>query len=301
MDPAASNDPRTHRHERDALDLAVERGLVHLQAHQADTGAWAGDYGGPLFLLPLYVATYYGIGERIPAATVAEMVRYMRNTQRPDGGWGLHVEGHSYLFTTTTVYVALRLCGIPADDAALQRARAFILAAGGPLAAASWGKHLLTLLNLYDYRGLIPVPPEMWLLPKAAPIHPSRFWCQTRMTSLPITYLYAKRVQMPADARIREIRAELYPDGYEHVAWERARERVAETDAYSPLSDLAKGLARAFSWYEAMPVKPLRRRALEVVLEQIRAEDRNSQYVCLNPIVKLYHLWVWHHVEPNGS
>jgi squalene/oxidosqualene cyclase-like protein len=284
----------------EALDRAIERALGELQTHQAETGAWLGDYSGPLFLLPMYIATCYGIGEQIPADVAAEMVRYMRNTQNADGGWGLHVESHSYLFTTTTVYVALRLCGVSSDDPALIMARAFIHRNGSPLASASWGKYLLSLLNLYDYRGLIPVPPEMWLLPERLPLHPSHTWCQTRMTSLPMAYLYGKRICVPENELIRELRAELYPTPYAQIAWEGARERVAKSDDYRPLDSLAKGVARLLGLYEALPFKPLRRPALEVVLDHIRAEDRNSQYVCLNPLVKLYHLWVWHHVDAGG-
>ena len=37
--------------------------------------------------------------------------------------------------------------------------------------ADSWGKFFLALLGLYDYRGLNPVPPELWLLPDAPIAH----------------------------------------------------------------------------------------------------------------------------------
>jgi len=36
------------------------------------------------------------------------------------------------------------------------------------------------------------------------------------------------------------------------------------------------------------------------VLDQVEAEDRNTDYVCLGPVNKLYHLWVWHHARPGG-
>src|SRR5687767_12532285 len=104
-------------------DLAIDRALAHLAATQAETGAWLGDYGGPLFMLPMYIGTCYGTGVRIPDDVHADMLRYLRGTQNADGGFGLHVESHSYLFTSTIIYAALRLSDVPADDPMLVRAR----------------------------------------------------------------------------------------------------------------------------------------------------------------------------------
>jgi squalene/oxidosqualene cyclase-like protein len=305
MDAVALNDVRR---EPDApglhdgvLDGAIDMALSHLRGMQAETGAWLGDYGGPLFMLPMYIGTCDAIGAEIPSEVRADMVRYLRNTQNEDGGWGLHVESHSYLFTSCTIYAALRLCDVPADDPAIVRARAFIRASGGPLAAAAWGKFFLTLLNLYDYRGLNPVPPELWIVPEELPFHPSRMWCHARMVYLPMSYLYGERVQRPADARILALRDELYDQPYDDIDWESARNRVAPSDDYTPLSDVMKLANRALAAHEALPYKPLRKRALAFVLEQIEYEDINTNYVCLGPVNKLYHLWVWHHVRPLGG
>jgi len=80
-----------------------------------DDGHWAGDYGGPLFLMPGLVITAYmtgvDLGERASA-----MLTYLRNQQQTDGGWGLHIEGPSTLFGTTMNYVATRLLGVPPED-----------------------------------------------------------------------------------------------------------------------------------------------------------------------------------------
>lgn len=283
-----------------ALDLSIERALSYLASQQHADGSWHGDYGGPMFLLPMYLGTCYATGTPIPEDVRADMVRYLRNTQNQDGGWGLHVESHSYLFTTTIIYAALRLCDVPADDPAIVRAREFIAANGGPLASALWGKFFLCLLNLYDYRGMNPTPPELWILPEQLPVHPSRMWCHSRMVSLPMSYLYGKRVQMPVDDRVRAIRSELYAEPYRSIQWESSRDRVAKSDDYVPVHPLMQAANRALLAYEALPLKPLRSRALSVTLEQIDQEDKNTQYVCLGPVNKLYHLWVWHDVRPEG-
>jgi squalene/oxidosqualene cyclase-like protein len=282
------------------LDSAIERALSQLASHQLDSGAFAGDYGGPMFLLPMYMGTCYGTGVVIPDDVAKDMVRYLRNVQNADGGFGLHVESHSYLFTSTIIYAALRLHGVLPDDAMLVRLRAFIHAGGGPLCAAAWGKFFLTLLNLYDYRGLNPVAPELWILPETLPIHPSRLWCHTRMVYLPMSYLYGRRVQRPVDALILKIRAELYDQPYDRVDWETGRGRVADSDAYAPVSGVMRAANRVLLRYEQRPLSWLRERALDRVLDLIEAEDRNTRYIDLGPVSKLYHMWVWHFVRSDG-
>jgi squalene/oxidosqualene cyclase-like protein len=253
-----------------------------------------------MFLVPLYLATCYGTGAPLADVDRDEMLRYLRNTQNEDGGWGLHIESHSYQFTSVIIYAAMRLYDVSPDDPALVRARRFIRDNGGPLAAASWGKFCLALLNLYDYRGMNPVPPELWILPKQLPFHPSHMWCHSRMVYLPMSYLYGVRMRIPVDSRVRAIRAELYDVPYEQVDWERGRDLVAQSDDYTPLSELAKAANRALRAYEALPFKPLRKRALAEVLEQVDHEDRNTHYVCLGPVNKPYNMWVWHHARRGG-
>ena len=91
----------------------VQRGLTVLEATQDPDGSWKGDYGGPLFLVPVYVAGLQVL-EREPEPAVREgFITYLRNHQNADGGWGLDVESHSHVFTTVLNYVALRLLGLP--------------------------------------------------------------------------------------------------------------------------------------------------------------------------------------------
>ena len=63
-----------------------------------------------MFLLPGLVITCYTCGvmdEVLSPAHVDEMVRYLLNHQNADGGYGLHIEGHSTMFGTALNYVRL--------------------------------------------------------------------------------------------------------------------------------------------------------------------------------------------------
>jgi squalene/oxidosqualene cyclase-like protein len=279
---------------------ALEKGLQHLGATQQPDGAWHGDYGGPLFLLPLYATTCHIARVELGAQQRSEMLRYLRTHQNQDGGFGLHVEAPSSVFPTALNYAAARLLGEAPEADWLVRAREWLRAHGGPQRSAAWGKYFLALLNLYDYRGLAPVLPELWLLPTRVPFHPSRLWCHCRMVYLPLSYLYGRRAAAPLDPLLRELRAELYPEGYEQVDWDRARASVAPSDAQSPRSAL---LELASDWmlrFEARCPRLLRLRAQRYVLEQIRREDANTDYICIGPISKLLHTLVWHFERPRG-
>jgi squalene/oxidosqualene cyclase-like protein len=275
--------------------------LAHLVSKQDASGSWKGDYGGPLFLLPILVATARTVGFSFDPATRAGMESYLRVHQNGDGGWGLHVEGASHVFTTVLSYVALRFLDVASDDPGLDRARAFLAEHGGPVASASWGKFVLAVLGLYDWKGLHPVPPELWLLPESLPIHPRRLWCHSRMVYLPMAYLYGRRSTVPLDATLAALRAELYAGTpWGDVDWRSARDTVSPTDRHVPRSRLAQRAFRALDAVERVVPARVRRRALGRVLDVIRAEDAATDYICLGPVNKLFNTLVWHFENPGG-
>lgn len=71
---------------------------------QQDDGHFPGDYGGPMFLFPGMLITLYTIGHLdtvLSPEHKQEAIRYLRNHQNEDGGFGLHIEGGSTMFGTT--------------------------------------------------------------------------------------------------------------------------------------------------------------------------------------------------------
>jgi squalene/oxidosqualene cyclase-like protein len=283
------------------IDRTIDAALDVLASQQAPSGAWQGDYGGPLFLLPMFVGVSRATGIAVDDDLHGGMTRYLLGAQNADGGWGLHVEADSCVFTTSLCYVALRQLGEPADATWAARARGWLSAHGGPRASAPWGKFFLAVMNLYDYAGLDPMPPELWLLPRWAPMHPGRMWCHCRMVYLPMSYLYAQRARVPADALVHALRAELYDEPFAQIDWAASRGRVGPTDTYLAVSPVMRAIHIALGHYERRTSAALRRRALAFVLDQIRQEDENTGHVCIGPISKLLHTLIWHRVDPQGS
>jgi len=282
-------------------DPVIQRGLEVIAEEQSAAGAWKGDYGGPLFLVPIYVAGLHALGEAPDSATRDGFVAFIRGHQNEDGGWGLDVESRSHVFTSVLNYVTLRLLGIPAEDPSLARARAWFLPLGGALASGSWGKFILSLLRLYEYEGLQPVPPELWLLPAALPIHPSKLWCHCRMVYLPMSYLYGRRARVTDSPLLASLREEIYPQPYADVDWNAARNRVAATDSYTPRTTLFRWVHRLLALYERRHLRSLRQRALRKILDHVRAEDESTNYICIGPISKVLNMLVWHFEHPGGA
>ena len=73
-----------------------------------------------------------------------------------------HTEGHSTVFGTALNYCVMRILGVGADHPALVKARACLHKLGGATGIPSWGKFWLSILNVYDWDGNYPIPPELW-------------------------------------------------------------------------------------------------------------------------------------------
>uniref|UniRef100_A0A671UA29 Terpene cyclase/mutase family member n=1 Tax=Sparus aurata TaxID=8175 RepID=A0A671UA29_SPAAU len=228
-----SGSPAAHT----AVDAALKG--MHFYSHlQAEDGHWAGDYGGPLFLLPGLLITCHVAKIPLAEAWKKEMVRYLRSVQLPDGGWGLHVEDKSTVFGTALSYTSLRILGVEPDDPDMVRARNNLHSKGGAVGIPSWGKFWLAILNVYSWEGMNTLLPEMWLFPTWMPAHPSTLWCHCRQVYLPMSYCYAVRLAADEDPLILSLREELYVQDYSTINWPAQRNNVAACDMYTPHSTL---------------------------------------------------------------
>jgi len=76
---------------KDAFE-AAKNGYTFYKNLQSHDGHWAGEFGGPLFLLPGLVIGSYISGMCFKYAERLEMIRYIMNrAHAEDGGWGMCV------------------------------------------------------------------------------------------------------------------------------------------------------------------------------------------------------------------
>ncbi|GAA5933642.1 lanosterol synthase ERG7 [Sporobolomyces koalae] len=274
---------------------SAKNGFEFYKRLQSPDGHWAGEYGGPMFVMPGIVIAMYITKVPIPQEWRVEMTRYLANMQRSgpderDQGWGIHFEAQSSVFGTGLNYVVLRLLGVGPDEPMMIRARNTLHALGGCAGIPSWGKFWLALLNVHSWRGLNPTPAELWLLPEALPIHPWRWWIHTRNVYIPMGYLSGKGWQADVDDTILSLREELYTQPYASIDWPSLRNNVASSDIYSPHSRTANLLFKILHVYDAWAPSWIRKKALEKAYDLVKMEDDNTSYQTIGPVSKAMNL-----------
>ncbi|KAL5769101.1 hypothetical protein ACOSQ2_015884 [Xanthoceras sorbifolium] len=297
----------------EGVTSTLKRAITFFSSIQASDGHWPAESAGPLFFLqPLVMALYVtgGLNTVLSPQHQKEIKRYLYNHQNEDGGWGLHIEGHSTMFGTALSYIALRLLGEdPQDDGQdmpMATARKWILHHGGLLGIPSWGKFWAAVVGVYEWSGCNPLPPEFWLLPKIFPMHPGKMLCYCRLVYMPMSYLYGKRFVGPVTPLIRSIRQELYNEPYHLINWTNYRNTVAREDLYFP-HPLVQDLTWGFLNHVVEPILSrwpftlMREKALEVAIQHVHYEDENSRYLdigCVEKVLCLIACWV---EDPNSE
>jgi squalene/oxidosqualene cyclase-like protein len=277
---------------------AYARAVTYLGTRQHADGRVAGEVVWNPMLPCQYVMLCHVLGRPIEPGRARRIYRALQVQRNADGGWGMHPHSPSYLFHTVLAYVALRLCGHAPSDPLVAGAMAVIRKHGGVYEVPTWGRAWLAMLGLHPWDGMQPLLPELWLLPDAAPLHPSRLYCHMRLIYLGLSFLYGKRFSCPTDPTLDAIRRELYPEGQDPARFARYRDRIAKSDLYEPLSG---GLRAAFGLMRAaerlVPAR-LREHALHTALDHILYEFRSTDYVCLSPVNGMLFCLALHAVDP---
>ncbi|XP_062155605.1 beta-amyrin synthase-like isoform X2 [Alnus glutinosa] len=257
--------------------IAMRRAVNIFTALQASDGHWPAENTCGIYSLPCMIMGLYLTGHLDTVFTAEhrkEILRYIYNQQHEDGGWGLHLEGESSMFSTILCYVAMRILGEGADggqDNACARSRNWILHHGGATHILSWGKIWLSLLGVYEWSGCKPMPPEFWLFP---PINP-------------------------------ELREELYVEPYHTINWRRARHLCAKEDLYCRhhwIQDLVWDGVYMLTepLLTRWPFNKLRNKAVQVVMKHIHYEDESSRYIVIGGVDKPFFTLATWIEDPHG-
>src|SRR5262249_37543379 len=156
--------------------------LDYLASIQHESGYWEAEMVWNTMLLSQYVILQTIVGRPIDAETRRLIVKHYQITRNTDGSWGMHGEGPGYVFMTAMAYIALRLLGHSPTDELVSPARKWLFKGDRSRVTgiATWGKFWLAMIGLYDYEGVNPIPPELFIAPESLPIHPNNFYCHTR-------------------------------------------------------------------------------------------------------------------------
>src|SRR6059036_3410473 len=184
------------------LDTAIERGTRRLLELQPPDGIWVGELESNVTMTAQHLFWHHYLDLRTP-----ELDRRIANEllarMRDDGTWSIWFEGPADLSTSIEAYVALRMCGV--DPGA--KARAYIQSEGGIRKARLFTKCFLALLGQWPWQRMVPIPPELVLLPTSAPFSIYNFSCWARQTLVALSVAQSLRPVRPLSLDLSQIGA----------------------------------------------------------------------------------------------
>ena len=275
-------------------DRALRRAVDALVRVQAGDGSFEGEVVWCPMLAAQYVLAHHAMGRELSEERRAKVLLHFERTQLSGGAWGLHELSEPYLFVTALVYVAARLLGKDKHDPLLREAHAFIRGEGGVVGIPSWGKLWLAIVGLYDWDGVSPIAPELWTAPRWLPMHPSRYYCHTRLIYMGMATLYGERFVGPSTPTIRALKDELYVAPYDEIDFARARRTLRRAEIHQMPSAALELSYRALGALERVRDRQKRNAILDELRERIRYELRSTSHTCISPVSGLLDILALH-------
>ncbi|PWY87559.1 squalene cyclase [Aspergillus heteromorphus CBS 117.55] len=155
-----------------------------LQSVHAD-GHWCGELKSNVTITAEYIFLRQALGLDLKADGAAYS-RHILSEQNDDGSWGLAPEHPGDVSTTTEAYLALKILGTDPSVPAMQRARDFVLRAGGVAGVRVFTRIFLATFGLFPWDAVPQLPVELILLPSVCPINIYKLASWARGTIAPL-------------------------------------------------------------------------------------------------------------------
>jgi len=251
-----------------ALEQAIENGANHLLSLQAEEGYWLGELEADTTLESDYIYYLFLLGKADPVR-IEKLANYVRRSQLPDGGWNIFPGGPSDLNATCKAYFALKLAGDDANSPHLTQARETIHRLGGLEHTNSYVRFYLALIGAVGWDMVPAIPPELCLLPSWFSLNIYEMSSWTRGIVIPMAILAALRPdwRLPERARVDE----LFNDpSHKTAAFDWSEQLISWRNVFLAID-------RALKFYEKLPWKPLRNRALREAKEWMLQHIQRSE------------------------
>lgn len=188
------------------LDTAIRRATATLKSEQDEAGYWCYEFEADCTIPAEYVLMLHFMGRPEPDLE-RKIAAYLKQHQREDGSWSLYPGGAPDISCSVKSYFALKLAGESIDTDNMQRARHFILGAGGAAQANVFTRITLALFGEVPWRAVPFIPVEIMLLPKWFPFHIRKvaYWSRVVMVPLFILCTLKPRAVNPDQVNVKEL------------------------------------------------------------------------------------------------
>jgi squalene-hopene/tetraprenyl-beta-curcumene cyclase len=244
-----------------AANQARRRAANYLAAQQERDGHWCAQLTADTTLESDYILFQLWLyppvdGKWNPATRplIDKAVTAIMDRQLADGGFNIYVGGPAEVSASVKAYFALKLAGVPLDDARLARLRRCILKLGGIQAANSYVKVNLSLFDLYPRQYCPSIPPEIVLLPFNF-LYQMSSWTRAIAVSLSIVHSANPRRPVPADFSLEEIWSPGVSPAFH------------KDDGWLTWHNVFLSVDRLLKWWERSGSKAVRKKAIEKASE----------------------------------
>src|SRR5664279_30899 len=184
------------------IDAAIDRGVRRLLELQRPDGVWVGELESNVTMTAQHLFWNHFLGLRTPDLD-RRIANELMARIRDDGTWSIWFDGPPDLSTSVEAYVALRMAGIDPGPRALE----YIRREGGIPKSRLFTKCFLALLGQWPWQRMVPIPPELILLPPKGPFSVYNFACWARQTFVALALAQSLRPVRDIDVDLRAIGA----------------------------------------------------------------------------------------------
>ncbi|CAO1601118.1 hypothetical protein XANCAGTX0491_004782 [Xanthoria calcicola] len=152
-------------------------------AQQPD-GHWVAEVSADATFTAQYIMFKYAIGLDLSDADVLQ--RWLLHDQTEDGSWTLAPKHPGNLSTTTEVYLALKILGLPPEHPAMLKAKDWIITNGGVAKVRFFTRFFLATFGLVPWAAIPQAPAELILMPPSSPLNIYTLCSWARSTMIPV-------------------------------------------------------------------------------------------------------------------
>ena len=252
----------------EAVRHAIQEAQRYLLDRQEPDGYWVAELEGDTILESEYILLLQFLGRRDPAK-FRKITNYIRSKQHPEGYWSIYPGGPADVSASVKAYFACKLAGYTGREPFMRRARRAILAEGGVTRCNTFTKLYLSMFGQYDWHGVPTIPPEAILMPHWFYFNIYNMSSWSRAILVPLAVMNAAKPSrpIPNHAHIDE----LFVDGRD-----RKRMRLQWDKKLITWRNVFLVVDKLLKLYDASPVKPFRKLALDRSLAWLLAREENS-------------------------